>query len=294
MIQFALPDLTPRTLTFSLAMVRIKHSMPELFYDDVDISSIYGNFPGCIMNGGRTYSGKQYSRDRIEKVLDAVSNEGLITRLTFTNKLIRPEHFEDEYANIILAAAQKHHAQVIVHSDELADYISGRYHLELILSTTRALHGVEELNAMLDRYSMVVLDYNHNKDDAFLRRVSDPSRLEVMPNELCEPGCPNRQRHYDYLSRYQLDPTIKEAFTCPQKQETKGFSTRTESSPTLLSNQDIRRLYFTYGIRHYKIVGRNESWETITESFLYYLVRTEYRSLVLEIAKKEMEKMYII
>lgn len=290
MIKYALPDFTPPKLSFSLAFVKMIHSIPEMFYDDVEIESIYGNFPGCIMNGGRICSGEHYSYDQISRVLDKVTNEGITPRLTFTNLLIRPEHFDDEYSNTILKAAQEHDAQVIVNSDELGDYISSRYHLKLILSTTRLLQTVEELNRMLDRYSMVVLDYNHNKDDEYLKKVSDPTRLEIMPNELCEPGCPNRQYHYEFLSRYQLNPT-KEPFVCAQKREKKGFTTRTETSPTLLSNEDIRRLNTVYGINHFKIVGRVESWSTTTESYLYYLVQPKYRSVVLKTAIKGSKKL---
>ena len=286
-IQYALPDLT-KHLAFSLTIVKMMHAAPEMFYDDIEISSIYGNFPGCIMNGGRLCRGERYSYGQIEEVLGKISDEGLIPRLTFTNMLIRPEHFEDDYSNMILKLAQKYHAQIIINSDELGNYISTNYGLGLILSTTRALNGVGELNKMLDRYSMVVLDYNHNKDDEYLSKVNDPSRLEVMPNELCAPGCLNRQNHYMHLSRCQLE-NIAAEFNCPYDREKEGFSTRTASSPTLLSNGDIRRLNTTYGISHFKIVGRLESWLTTTESYTYYLARPEYRSVILKIAKKSMQ-----
>lgn len=285
MIRYALPDLTGH-LPCNLAFAKLQRTAPELFFDDVSISSIYGNFPGCIMNGGRLCSGNPYTYDQIMDIMDRITAEGLTLRLTFTNMLLRPEHFDNQYSNMILKAAKEHNAQIIVNSDELANYISDRYHLSLILSTTRALSGVEELNNMLDRYDMVVLDYNHNKDDAFLKQVKDPSRLEVMPNELCEPGCPNRQFHYEHLSRCQLDGEPL-PFTCPQTREKSGFTARTDSSPTLLGNEDIRHLNSSYGISHFKIVGRVESWTTTMESLLYYLIRLQYRSVVYKAIKKD-------
>ena len=285
MILFALPDLTNR-LSLNLALVRMMRSAPEMFHDDIAISSIYGNFPGCIMNGGRSYAGEPFSEKMIHETLNRIAGEGITARLTFTNMLVKPEHFYDTYSNTILKAASEHNVQVIVNSDALADYISSQYHLPLILSTTRVISSVEELNSMLERYSMVVLDYNHNKDDAYLKKVSDPCRLEVMPNELCEPGCPVRQQHYEHLSRCDLE-NKPSPFICPQEREKEGFTARTASSPTLLSNEDIRRLNAIYGIRQFKIVGRQESLATTMESYLYYLVCPEYHGAMIRIIKNQ-------
>ena len=278
MIRYALPDFT-RRLSLNLMFARMMRTAPEMFYDDIRAECLYGCFPGCIMNGGRVIEGEPADCGEIARTFDAIEKEGLGIRLTFTNMLIRPEHFEDEYANSILRAAQGRNARVIVKSDELADYMSGRYHLGLILSTTRELSGVEELNTLLGRYDLAVLDYNRNKDDAYLQQVCDPSRLEVMVNELCNPGCPHRRQHYTEDSRCQMEHAAI-TFRCPGGQETAGYTTRTGGSPTILGNEDIRRLNSTYGISHFKIVGRGTAVGRYKEAYLYYLVRPEYRGLV--------------
>lgn len=283
MIRYALPDFTVR-LPFNLMFAEMMRTTPELFFEDVRAECMYGCFPDCIMNGGRVVSGERAGYDRISETFDAIEKAGLGIRITFTNMMVRPEHFEDEYANTILRAASGRNARVIVWSDELGEYISGRYHLGLILSTSRALSGVEELNAMLGRYDMVVLDYNHNKDDAFLRQVSDPARLEVMVNELCKPGCAYRQEHYREDSIRQMEHT-ESAYLCHGGFEVPGFTARTAESPTILGNNDVRRLNSTYGISHFKLVGRTSSMGNYSESYLYYLVRPEYRNLVMKIIR---------
>lgn len=75
---------------------------------------------------GRTITGTPYSYDQINETFDQIEKEGLSIRLTFTNMLIKPEQFEDEYSNMILKAAQGRDAWVIVYSDELGDYIFSR------------------------------------------------------------------------------------------------------------------------------------------------------------------------
>lgn len=291
MIRYSLPDFT-KHLQLNLMMVDFMRKSPEVFWDDIRISSLYGSFPGCIMNGGRVMQDahERFSYAQIAETFDAISEKGLTARLTLTNMLISPEQFGDEYCRMIFEAARGHDVEIIVNQDELADYVSSRYHFRRVLSTTRALSGVEELNRMLDRYDMVVLDYNRNKDDSFLKQVSDPSRLEVMPNELCRPGCQFRQQHYLAVSRYQL--TGADDFKCPNSEyyEKAGFTTRTQSSPTLLGNEDIRRLNAEYGITDFKIVGRLHSKNVLLESYVYYLVRPEYRAVMLEIIRNRLRK----
>lgn len=289
MIRYALPGITKR-LPFNLLFSRMMRTAPELFFDGVKAESIYGNFPGCIMNAGRIVHGEKYTSDQINKAFDEIENEGMTIRLTFTNMLVREEHFNDEYSNMILKAAEGRNAQIIVNSDELGDYISNRYHLKLILSTTRALSGVEELNRMLKRYNMVVLDYNHNQDDEFLKQVEEPARLEVMVNELCKPNCPDRQTHYEADSRCQLEHAPV-SFFCSGGCESSGYTTRlNENYRHILSNDDILRLNNTYGITHFKLVGRGYSTKYYLETYLYYIVKPEYRSTVLTIMNKKLSE----
>ena len=164
--------------------------------------------------------------------------------------------------------------------------IASSYHLKLILSTTRKLNSVDELNTMLDRYDMVVLDYNHNKDAEFLKQISDPSRIEVMPNEPCRSNCPLRQKHYEEDSRCQLEH-IPPTFVCPYKCSPLGIISQTDQSPHLLDNEAIRKLNASYGITHFKIVGRRITVYANIESYLYYLVRPEYRGVIAKILKSK-------
>ena len=286
MIQYSLPDIT-RHLPLNLMIRQIQRTAPEMFFDDVDIDCVYGNFPGCIMNGGRHIVGERYTYDQLAETFDRIAAQGLITRLTLTNILIRPEQFEDEYSNMILKAAQGRNVEVIVCRDELDDYVSARYHFRRILSTSRALSGVDELNRMLDRYDMVVLDYNHNKDDEYLKKVKDPSRLEVMPNEMCKPGCPVRQQHYEYESRCQLEHKDSQFAGCPCSAVQLSWPPPADS-PTLLTNEEVRRLHSTYRISNFKIVGRQISVQKLMTAYFYYLVRPEYCHVLSDILLKKL------
>jgi hypothetical protein len=275
MISYSLPDFTV-ALNFNLMFAQLMKQTPEMFFDDVRLTSLYGCFPSCIMNGGRAYVRDRYTDAQIDATFAAVEQAGLKTRLTFTNMLVTEEQFSDEYFNRILNVADSHDVEIIVYSDALDDYIASSHRFPRTLSTTRLITEPAEMNAALARYDMVVLNYNLNKDDLFLMQVSDPARLEVMPNELCNPGCPHRQSHYRHNSADQLANRVTPFRDC--RHEGLGFTTRTADSPTLLGNDDVRRLNATYGIENFKIVGRGVTSALTMESYLYYLVRPEHRA----------------
>ena len=61
----------------------------EYFYDWCEISSIYGSPADCLWGGGRAGFGS----DNPEEVLKLTQENGISARLTFSNRLLRKEHF---------------------------------------------------------------------------------------------------------------------------------------------------------------------------------------------------------
>ena len=83
-LNFALPDFTSN-LSLNLALVRLLHKEPALFREGVRIDSVYGSFPRCRANGGRTHLGLQYADEKIRATFAALNDAGAKARLTFTN-----------------------------------------------------------------------------------------------------------------------------------------------------------------------------------------------------------------
>ncbi len=275
MITYSLPDFTVG-LGYNLMFATLMRQAPQFFLPDVRVGSLYGCFPSCIMNGGRAFVRDRYTARQMDDTFSAIEGAGLKTRLTFTNMLVGEEQFGDAYFNEILRVADDHDVEVIVYSDALDDYIARNHAFSRTLSTTRRITEPVEMNAALARYDMVVLNYDLNKDRAFLAAVDDPARLEVMPNELCNPHCPHRQRHYEHNSRDQLRNEVTPFRDC--RHEGPGFTTRTATSPTLLGNDDVRALARDFGVQNFKVVGRGVTSDLTLESYLYYLARPEHRA----------------
>ncbi len=275
MIDFTVPDFT-LGLKRNLVFAQLMRDCPQFFNEGVRIQSVYGCFPGCVANGGRTFVRERYTPDQVEATFDALDEFGLKARLTFTNMLLEPRHLEDGYFNMILEAGARHGAGVIVYSDLVDAYVRERHPgMERTLSTTREILDADELTRALEAYDLVVLNYNLNKDRAFLDRVGHTERLEVMANELCNPHCPHRHEHYLHNSADQLAGRITEFRRC--NLAGKDFFKLAPTSPTILTCDDVRDLHRRYGVPRFKLVGRGVGQDLNLESYLYYLVRPEHR-----------------
>lgn len=273
MINYALPDFTA-SLGLNLFFARLSMERSDWMQPGVRIASMYGCFPGCNLNGGRSYLREQTSSAAIERTFAILEEYGIAPRLTFTNMLATPADLDELYTRTILEAAARHHGEVIVYSDDVGDTIRERYDMPLVLSTTRAIEDADEFNAATERYDWVVLNYNKHKDPAFLSAIKHPDRCEVMANEFCVRNCPHRQEHYLLNSQDQKDGTQR-PFECVAKRS--DFFKHEPGHPVTFTCEEIRQLHEKHGIGYFKIVGRGVPFATQLESLAYYLVRPEYR-----------------
>lgn len=276
MIRYELPDFTAN-LGLNLFFARLFMTRPSWMQEGVCIDTLYGSFPGCVLNGGRTYLRERATEADIDRTFSILDEYGIRPRLTFTNMLADEEALRDEYANLILRKAAAHDGQVIVYSDLVADYVRKEYGMPIVLSTTREISHADELNAALERFDWVVLNYNLNKDDDILSSIEHPEKLEVMVNEFCMPNCPHRQEHYLHNSRDQRSGTLT-PYPCTANKP--DFFRHEAGHPTIFTDDEVRDANARYRIEYFKIVGRGVVFDTLLESLSYYLVKPEYRSAV--------------
>jgi collagenase-like PrtC family protease len=286
-ISYSLPDFA-NGLARNLFFIRLSEEHPECFADGIRVRSVYGCFPSCILNGGRTFIRERYSRAQMEETFALLDAHRVTARLTLTNMLVTEEHLHDSYLLEILDSARGHNVEVIVYSDLLSAFIKERYGFRQILSTTRAIDDVAELNRLAEGYDYVVLDYNRNRDHAFIEGIRHRERIEVMVNEFCRPACPHRTAHYRHNSRDQLDGMIRPFRNCDAG--TGGFFAHAPDHPVILTDTQVRALSDRYGISHFKIVGRGVPFETVLESYVYYLLKPRYRDAVNKLARLTLKK----
>lgn len=291
-IRFHLPNfvnMSNAQLNYSLILMLKEH--PEYFYDNLEIGSVFDSFP-VIWNGGRIVSG-YLSSDMIEysvpQVFRVFNQVGVPCRLTFTNPVLQEKDLLDAASNRILELADNGMNEGIVCSDLLEEHIR-RTHpgMKLISSTCKQLRRQDELVGELKKkYSLVVLDYNLNRDKEALRHIPEKERCEILVNAICDPECPRRGEHYRYIGEYQLKH-------CGEDQKGKLITGNMDwsceclkkdvferrKSPNYLSPEEIYEELVPMGYCNFKIEGRGNPFLDLVEQYVYYLVRPKFKDLV--------------
>lgn len=261
-------------------VINLMKDYPQMFRDGYVIGSVYGTFPGAIWNGGRAVFGITGKND-MQSILQAYNSKGVPVRFTWTNSLLEEKHVYDTYCNLIMQLADNGMNQVLVNTLVLEKYIRKNYpNFKLISSTTKRITDLGKFQDELAKdYFLVVLDYDLNHNEEVLKAIEDEAgRVEILVNEVCFPGCTKRQEHYLQQSKMQLEFDVNTSFPCPNKTRERTFA-ECMDRPAFISNEQIGS-YIERGFVNFKIVGRGMPISYAKESYLYYLVKDEYRETI--------------
>ena len=283
-------------------IIKLLRKYPEKFNDGYEIGSVYGTFPGAIWNGGRAVFGVMSKKD-IKLVLDNYNNLGVPVRFTWTNSILEEKHINDTYCNLIMELANNGKNQVLVNRPVLEEYlrntfksvnkvIAGGYAsymqqfgkatsgFAFISSTTKRLTDMESVKKeLVGDYALVVLDYDLNCDELTLKALEPyADRLEILVDEICYPHCPKRKDHYADESLMQLTFDKDTRYECTNKMTKPSFA-EAMIRPHFIGNDKLPR-YIERGYRNFKIVGRGLPQDMVLESYLYYLVKPEFREFI--------------
>lgn len=169
----------------------------------------------------------------------------------------------------------------------LLEYLKARYPgFYFVSSTTKVLTEFAQLRRELEReeFRFVVPDFRLNKAFDQLKGLPQPQKdkVEFLCNECCWPGCKDRKRCYETVSRKNLGEACPEhVCTAPDAQEGYRFS-RAMQSPAFIGTEEICRTYLPMGFSHFKIEGRGLGSALILEFLLYYMTKPEYQLQVRE------------
>ncbi|MGN0650160.1 MAG: hypothetical protein ACI4KM_06965 [Oscillospiraceae bacterium] len=291
--KFHIPDFWKhRELNLRLIDKLKKH--PEYFYDGVEIASCYGCFPPALWNGGRGVFGS-ISPTEISATIKQFNERGVPIRYTFTNPTLTEADMKDAFCNRLCRVAQNGFNEIIVNTPAVEAYVRKVYpKYPLISSTVKQIEGIDGLLAELEKdYKLVVLDYNWNNDFEKLEQIPRElrSRCEILIDPYCMPHCPRRGEHYrvlgeaqrsvsrtaNYMGKGQEIPQECREFRCINT--TYNFY-EIQRYRTFVKLEDIYGTYLRMGFCNFKIEGRVIQRENVLESYMYYMVKPEYRDRV--------------
>ena len=266
------------------ALADIQKATPECFYEGARIASAYGCFPSSIWNGGRVFVDKCKKADIIH-VTEALNSRGIAVRFTFTNPLIEEKHLNDTFCNLCLELADNKGNEVLVNSPILEEYIRKNYpKYALISSTTKCLDKIEDIKAEMEKdYALVVIDSAMNNTEE-LFGLEHRDRMELIVDHFCEDNCPRRRAHYIVQGKAQLefdDPQWKPCMNIAREffqiMENRSF----------ISTELLYGKYMNAGFQHFKLDGRSYAPRRLIDSFLYYMVKPEWRAKMATILWRE-------
>lgn len=272
-------------------ILHLMQSKPAYFHEGYCAGSVYGTFPGAIWNGGRAVFGLS-SHSEMEQIISTYNRFGVPVRFTWTNPLIEEKHLNDTYCNLIMDTADNGMNQVLVNAPVLEEYLRERYpDFEYISSTTKRITDLNRLEKELEgNYRLVVLDYDLNHNESVLKALSPyADRIEILADEICFPNCPRRAEHYRDEGLMQLTFEKGKVFDCPNRKTKPSFA-ECRKRPAFISREQIPE-YIEKGFVNFKLVGRGLPIGLVVESYLYYLVKDEYRQQVQDRIRKDLEKL---
>ena len=298
--RFHLPDFT-ENFNVNYLMVDMMEKLPQYFYDNIEIASVYGVFPPAIWNGGRFRRGR-CSEDFIKQVINAFNSKGIPLRFSFTNVLLEEEHLKDEFCNKLMKMTDNGLNEVIVASPLLEDYIRNTYpNFKVTSSTCKRITDPEKLSEELAKdYHIVVLDYDLNNKFDILEKLDYKEKCELLVNSYCRPNCKFRSEHYRVIGARQIAynkhlnadprntdknfnfhnfPEFSEYFESPSINCDCASNTifDIKKFPTHISPDAIFDTYMPMGFNQFKLEGRNVEMINLIEQYLYYFTKPETR-----------------
>ena len=266
--------------SFNVTLIRMIREEGYLFIEGLEIGAIYGCFPNEIWNGGRVVKGTGVEIDNIINTIRELDGLGICIRFTYTNCMIREEDLDDKMCNFITDLACTGKNEILVNSEILEAYLRDRYgnSYKYISSATRCVRKVDKLNELVasGKYSLVLGDYRDNFDFEYLSKIEQKDKIEILINPYCKQDCILRQKHYEVISCIQLGLPHEEFAKCPCE---KLHWYELVDSDHIIKREDLIK-YIEMGFTHFKIEGRNMDPIDVIDSYVYYLVKPEYRDKV--------------
>lgn len=275
-IYFHLPGIV-ETLELNYTLLSRMKEYPDHFYDNVEIGSIFGCFPSSLWNGGRISRG-YVLKSFIPRTFTFFNDLGIPLRLTWTNPVLDDKDLDDKMCNYITAVGENGINEVLVNTDFMEEFMRKEYSLyPIISSTTKRLNSIEALNQELEKdYHLVVIDYDFNNKWDLLEQIESPDRCEILVNPVCNPKCPYRKKHYEYIGHKQKDPNYPVAEFETKCTAMSHMHHETKQLANFVKVEDIYTKYIENGFHHFKIEGRMANPFKLLNWYVYYLVKPEY------------------
>lgn len=274
MINYFLPGFVEGMRIYD-KIFKLMEEESYLFYNDINIHSIFGNVPNVIWNGGSKFFGNNISINEIDFILKFYSNRGINLQFTMTNPLLEKNDCYDRLGNAILKLISQdyeNNCEVLIANSFLLEYVQEKYPN---IKIAKSIVGTkEDINFLeVDKYSHIVLPIRYNDD--FDKLILIPSEIkeksEILCNDPCPVDCPRLYTHYNAfanISLYNKDYVEKD------------YCTNDKANHFLIDSpinyKKIKEKYLPLGFKNFKLSGRGSELQ-VAIAITPYLVKEKYQ-----------------
>lgn len=286
-IRFHLPGLR-YNFPLNMMVVSMMEQFPELFRDNIEIGSFFGEFPTSRWGGGRFCNGDQCDSAFIRNVVKSINAKKIPVRYTFTNPDLNEFDCEDAYCNFCMQIADNGMNEVLVVNDTLEKYIREKYpNFKVNSSTCKEIRDINSLNEEIAKdYALVVLDYNLNNEWELLKQIEHKEKVEILVNACCVPNCPRRGEHYKCIAKQNKITLMNRKLPKDKQIPVPGWYCEygdqnnlytIKDYKTYVSPEDIFEKYVPMGFTNFKIEGRTANLFSLVNTYCHWLMKPEKR-----------------
>lgn len=266
-------------------IMSLQETHPEIFYENSEIVSVFGNFPSSIWNGGGINIGEVATKGQMEDVFGYYNEVlNLPLRLTFTNPLVDERHLSDTYCNLIAECGHNGQNEILTSSPILENYLRQNYPKYKFCASIIGTREVPYKDT--NKYDLVVMRRRMNNNWEFLETIpeKDRTKIEFLCCDPCPDDCPRLYTHYRDFARAQLEYDNNNPACACSMEHLKGefpnyYMTTLD---TFISRDMIDKEYLPRGFNQFKLSGRGSALGPIT-NIVRYLIKPEYQTDVWQI-----------
>lgn len=259
-------------------VLELQNKQPQIFYDGVKISKIFGSFPNMIWNGGGYNFGKHLFNEDLIDIKLRYEKRNIPLLITCTNPMLEKTDVYDRYCNNILSIFENDINEIMITSPYLEEHIRKNYPNYKINKSIIASEFDYDLNEALQKYNTVVLPRRYSKDFKYLNEQilkENRNRVEILCTDPCPTNCPFLYEHYKNYGKTQLYQNDNmNSVECPMPFRKEYPWNRDESEK--ITYEEIVTNYLPLGYTEFKLSGRG-SIESGIKHIVKYFIKPEYQ-----------------
>lgn len=271
-----------------MRLIDLYYTGPQAFREDVNLTKIFGCFPGMTWNGGSVFYGTIKNKAIIEEISSFYRANGIPLKLTLTNPILTENDVHDRYCNSIVQLMENDINEILVSNDFLEDYLREKYPCykfdrSIVAGTiSQDMDDIDTYVKLLEsnKYETIVLPRRKTKDINFLKQIPMEYRqnIEILLNDFCPLSCSRLGEHYEAIGQMQVYnfKYDTESEICLHR----CLYPVVERANDMISYDEIKEIYEPLGYSEFKISGR---WNknSIALNVTRYLIKPEYQFDVL-------------